>query len=73
MECLRYDEGYPILVNRNPAWPNNTTPILPPGVHTLNYVACSGAKTQDVLDWQLLDEPAKYKPNPIYGKIQRDI
>ena len=68
LRCLRYDEAYPIIMNLNPSWPPDADQVLPPGLHQLNNVVCSGAETQDILDWQLLDEPTYWQPNPTYGK-----
>ena len=69
LRCLRYDEAYPRILDINTEYAPGGDQVLPPGPHKLNNVACSGAETQDILDWQLLDEPTYWKPNPAYGKL----
>ena len=68
LRCLRYDESYPVVMNMNPQYAPGGIAVFPPGLHLLNNVVCSGAETQDILDWQLLDKPTRWKPNISYGK-----
>lgn len=70
--CLRYDESYPIIVNWNPEYPPDVE-VLPPGYHKLNNVVCSGAEAQDIIDWQLLDEPTSGQPNWQFGKLRSSL
>lgn len=51
-QCYRYTEAYSVQMNLSPAGrlPGN------PGQRLLTFVACTGAKTQDVLDLQFQDK-----------------
>lgn len=68
--CLRFSEAYPVIMNNNPDWtkPGGPSALLE-GTHKLNNVVCSGAEIQDIIDYQLLDEPASTAPNFQYGKL----
>lgn len=68
MRCLRFDEAYPQLINLDPYWSPGGDAVFPPGLHKLNNVVCSGAEAQDILDWQLLDNPTRFEPDITYGK-----
>jgi hypothetical protein len=68
--CLRFSEAYPIIMNNNPGWTRLGN--IPAGIgdtHKLNNVVCSGAEIQDIIDYQLLDEPASSAPNFQFGNV----
>ncbi|ORY07526.1 SGNH hydrolase-type esterase domain-containing protein [Clohesyomyces aquaticus] len=55
--CLRYNESYPILVNKD----------ISTGDHIFNHAPCSGALHNEIAEWQLLDEKKNSGPNWQYG------
>ena len=57
--CLRYDQGYPSLLNNDPDFANKD--------HVFNNVVCSGAHYNDVENYQFYDEDTFNQPNFQYS------
>lgn len=66
--CLRYDHAYPQLLNLNTEWNPTGMKAFPPDRRKMNFVACSGAETRDVIEWQLLEKPKFGKPDLSFGE-----
>jgi lysophospholipase L1-like esterase len=61
--CLRYDDAYPMQLSKDTDLNSDGT--------VLNNCACSGATTEDVVLYQLLDKETKGIPNWSYGVCLR--
>ncbi len=67
--CVRFSDAYPLLMNKDDRMPGGDPD------RKLWNCACSGATSQDILDWQFLDNPIlwpnfPYGPREIYGRPQ---